>query len=122
MNELGQRKVIFLIIFFLVFGLVLSYAEKNNLCGVNDFVGLDKEDFEEVCYQTCKTEKLSTININTANKELLCKIPGIGPVTAQRIIDYRIKHGLFRSKEGLLKVKGIGDKKIEKIVEFISLK
>jgi len=122
MNELGQRKVIFLIIFFLVFGLALSYAEKNNLCGVNDFVCLDKEDLEEVCYQTFKTEKLSTININTASKELLCKIPGIGPVTAQRIIDYRIKHGLFRSKEGLLKVKGIGDKKIEKIVEFISLK
>ncbi len=49
------------------------------------------------------------VNINTATADQLEALPGIGPVLAQRIVDYREQHGPFRSIRDLLNVSGIGD-------------
>lgn len=54
------------------------------------------------------------VNINTATVEELEKVPGIGPVTAQNIINYREKNGDFKSLEDLKKVGRIGDKTLDK--------
>lgn len=59
------------------------------------------------------------IDINTATLEELDKIPGIGPVTAQKIIDYREKNGPFKTIQDLKKVGRIGDKTLEKIKDKI---
>lgn len=61
------------------------------------------------------------ININTATAEQLDVIPGIGPVLAKRIIDYRTEIGGFTDVEELLEVKGIGEKTLEKILEYITV-
>ena len=50
------------------------------------------------------------------------KLPGIGEVMAERIIDYRTKQGGFKSTEELMNVKGIGEKKFKKIKDHISVK
>ena len=50
------------------------------------------------------------ININTASKADFVKIKGIGEKKAERIISYRKDHGKFKSIDDLKKVKGIGDK------------
>ena len=55
------------------------------------------------------------IPINTASVQQLIELPGIGPTIAKRIVAYRKQHGPFHSAEDLLKVKGIGRKKLEKI-------
>jgi comEA protein len=62
----------------------------------------------------------STININTATLDELTSIPGIGPVTAQRIIDFREENGPFKSVDDLLKVKGVGEKLLDKIRERVT--
>lgn len=61
------------------------------------------------------------ININTASAGGLDTLPGIGPVTAGRIIDYRQKYGPFKRKEDLMKVDGIGPAKYAKLKELITI-
>ena len=61
------------------------------------------------------------VNINTANTEELSALPGIGPVTAERIIEYRDKNGPFKNKEEITKIKGIGDKTFQKIKDLIAI-
>lgn len=62
------------------------------------------------------------ININKASEEKLQEIPGVGPSMAQKIVSYRKENGKFNSIEELKNVKGIGDKKFEKMKEYISIK
>lgn len=63
--------------------------------------------------------KEKSININTATKDELTKLPGIGEVTAENIIKYREENGNFTDIKELMKVKGIGKKKFEKIKPYI---
>src|SRR5207247_9368378 len=63
----------------------------------------------------------AAININTATKEQLEALNGIGPVKAQAIIDYRTKNGNFKSVDDLKKVSGIGDATLEKIRKDVTL-
>ncbi len=60
------------------------------------------------------------ISINTASQEELTRLPGIGPAMAQRIAEHR-KTDPFQSIEDLMNVKGIGEKKFEKIKEYLAL-
>ena len=61
------------------------------------------------------------ININTALSGDLQLLPGIGQVTAERIIDYREQKGEFKSTDDIMSVKGIGPKKFEKIKNLITV-
>ena len=61
------------------------------------------------------------ISINRASLVELMTLPGIGEKTAQKIIEYRETYGSFWSIEDIKNVKGIGDKKFEKLKDFISI-
>ncbi len=65
--------------------------------------------------------KLLVVDANLAGVEELVKIKGVGPVIAQRIVDYRSVNGKFQTVEDLLSVKGIGVKTLEKIKPYIVL-
>lgn len=61
------------------------------------------------------------ININTADKEELKKLSGIGDGKAQKIIDYREEHGLFKSIDDIKNVSGIGDATFNNIKNKITV-
>ena len=61
------------------------------------------------------------ININTASSTDLQQLPRIGPKVAQRIIDFREKHGKFKRVEDLMKVKGIGKKTFMNLKDLITV-
>jgi len=64
---------------------------------------------------------LAAVNINTATKEELDALPGIGPVKAQAIVDYRNANGPFKTPEDIMKVKGIKEGEFGKIKDQISV-
>ncbi|NMA25020.1 MAG: helix-hairpin-helix domain-containing protein, partial [Clostridiales bacterium] len=61
------------------------------------------------------------ININIAPQSKLEELPGIGPVLARSIIDYRNKHGDFDSIEQIMDVDGIGEKKFAAMKDMITI-
>ena len=63
---------------------------------------------------------VQSVNINTATLAELEALPGIGAVSAQRIIDYRNERGPFSAVDQLVEVKGIGEKSLEKIRPLVS--
>ena len=132
------------VILFLVCTLTLGYGVKlyqgSHL--YDDFkpmASIEKESFKNkatLAYDISKRKGLNSsepstekdykphteiININTAGKQNLVKLPKIGPVTAERIIRFRDDYGPFKSIDGLLKVKGIGPKTLEKLKPQITL-
>ena len=61
------------------------------------------------------------ININTAGAAELDKLSGVGPVLAERIIQYRTEHGPFAKSEDLKNISGIGDKTYDKMASQLSV-
>ena len=61
------------------------------------------------------------ININTADSEELARLPGVGTVLAERIVQYREEHGLFSFPEDILNVSGIGEAKYENMADMITV-
>ena len=132
------------VILFLVCTLILGYGIKLYRQGhlYDDFKPIslaEKEAFKktaESAYDKHKTKASNSsavspeknykpqteiININTAEKQDLVKLPKIGTVTAERIIRFRDDFGPFKTFDDLLKVKGIGLKTLEKLKPLIIL-
>ena len=61
------------------------------------------------------------VNLNTADGPQLDTLPGVGPVTAQKILDWRAAHGAFSSVDELLEVDGIGEKTLADLAPHVTL-
>ena len=61
------------------------------------------------------------VNLNSATLEQLDSLPGVGPSTAQKIIDYRTQHGGFRSVDELMEVPGIGPAKFAELKDQVTV-
>lgn len=67
------------------------------------------------------TQNTTMVNINTASKEELDTLPGVGPATADKIIEYRETNGQFNSIEDIKNVRGIGEAKFSKMQSRIQI-
>jgi competence ComEA-like helix-hairpin-helix protein len=61
------------------------------------------------------------ININTANSAELQLVPGIGPSTAEKILQMRKSYGAFKSVNDLMAIRGIGPKRLEKMKKYLTV-
>jgi competence protein ComEA len=61
------------------------------------------------------------VDLNTAPVSELVEVPGIGQATAERIVAWREQNGAFRSVEDLMKVKGVGEKSLEKLRPYVKV-
>ena len=59
------------------------------------------------------------IDLNRATISELVQLPGVGEVIAKRIVDFREEHGPFKRVDDLMKVKGIGEKSLDKIRPYV---
>ncbi len=84
------------------------------------FIGEEVEDVVNVGLSTDVDH--NRINVNTATSEELQLIPGIGPAKAAAIIQYRDEHGRFEAVEDLVRVTGIGNKTMDSMREYITVK
>jgi competence ComEA-like helix-hairpin-helix protein len=69
---------------------------------------------------TTKKPPLKPVNINAATSEELQQVPGIGPVTAEKILQMRKSYGSFKSVDDLLAIKGIGKKRLDKMRKYLT--
>lgn len=93
---------------------------------IEDFKNIDNKPVvssEEVYGNEAAIDTVAAeiLNLNRAGYYDLQKLPGIGPVLAERILAYRDSAGVFKSVEELSKVKGIGDKKLAAIRDRITV-
>lgn len=68
------------------------------------------------------TGSAGTVNINTADSDQLQMLPRVGPSLAQRIVDFRETNGLFEKTDELVSVRGIGEKSLEAMKPYLSVK
>lgn len=70
---------------------------------------------------TIATETGGKVNINKGSQQDLETIPGVGPQTAKRILEYKKTNGSFKTIEDLLAISGIGEKTFEKMKPYITV-
>lgn len=91
--------------------------EKKEVDYKQEVLDFNNRSFKKYTKKTLPAE--NSININTAEIDELTTLPGIGKKTAQSILDFRIKSGKFKQVSDLLKIKGIGQTKLNNIKKYI---
>ena len=84
---------------------------------------VDRKLLEQKLFETTEgIVNMVGVDVNSASARLLSYVAGLGTVLAKRIVEFREKHGPFRSKGALLKVKGMGEKAFEQCSGFIRIR
>ncbi|MDA0987140.1 MAG: helix-hairpin-helix domain-containing protein [Bacteroidetes bacterium] len=96
--------------------LIFNYSESDSIFKARSFPQIKTEN-----HKTNKLVPHQKINLNKATKRQLMLLPGIGEVTAEKIIQFRDNEGIFKNIDDLLKVKGIGKKKLDKLKPYLVL-
>jgi comEA protein len=123
-----QKVLLFLSVCFLTGGAIKIYQNHYQTLPVTPGDPIFQKDKNPECLgetasykDQADTGSFLTVSLNVATQADLERIPGIGPVMAKRIITYRREQGRFGSINELLRVKGIGPKKLLKIRPYIKM-
>lgn len=99
-------------------GLTIAYSSGATASEVSSVFESSSSAGEETENNTLPTDE--KVNINTADVEELCRLPGVGEEIAGRIIGYRQEYGPYTDPAQLKNIKGIGDKVYEKLLPMVT--
>ena len=102
-------------------GIGVSYYRRVRLRRLASAVPLTVSSDSGVVPATDRNALSQPLDINRATARQLDELPGIGPVLASRIVEYRQKSGGFRSVGDLRSVPGIGDRRYQTLREFVTV-
>lgn len=137
-TKIQQRAILFLLASFGAGCVILFYRRQQPLPAAAPDLAAPLQNFvRQFNPDTVKMEALQPasaartpaaksaapkrVDINAATLAELMTLPGIGATMAQRLVDYREQQGKFRRLEDLLKVKGIGKRKLAAMKEWVIL-
>jgi len=100
--------------------LIDSILEGTNISAEQDKIFNNKKS--KLNNRGRSSQKKLLVDINSATVEELVQLPQVGPVIANRIVEYRNANGEFKNIEDLIKVRGIGKKKLNSITPYIYIK
>ena len=80
-----------------------------------------RRDIQSSEFEENKRPLIQKVILNSASQKELESLPGIGPITARRIILYREQNGRFQAIQELMNIKGIGEKTIQKLSNYLIL-
>lgn len=98
----------------------LSAKERRRLAAASSAEAAEQNSASYNAAQESETALTGKVHLNTATAEELETLPGVGAVTAQRIVEYRSAHG-FAKIEDIMNVKGIGQAKFKKMQPWLDL-
>jgi competence ComEA-like helix-hairpin-helix protein len=84
-----------------------------------DFLAVALLAFAATCALAQKQPPAKPLDLNSATVEQLTQLPGVGPVTAQAIVDFRAKSGPFRRVEDLLAIRGITERRLKELRPYV---
>ena len=117
----NERVVLIALSAFLFLGAVLLYVRSARpYKDITVTKGGVKEEIS-LAEASKMLEEARRVNINTASKEEIMTLPGVGETLSVSIVEYRHTHGDFESADDLLNVSGIGPKKLDKIRPFVKM-
>ncbi len=99
----------------------LPIADEENINLASLLEDGDQLHIEKSEFYTAGSGGTNRVNINTATVDELDTLPGIGPSTAQAIVDYRRQYGSFQRTDELTNVSGIGPATYERIKDLITV-
>ena len=117
-----EKKALWYLLILLAVGTASRYVRQNRAARyplADEGYGQLFQAGAEAYRATSIDEPLPPIDLNRATGAELRQLPGVGPVMAKKIIDYRLKNGYFRSVEGLMNVDGVGPKRLAQWRELL---
>ena len=115
-----EKKILIFIVVIIITGSLIEYISFPLLPEIKPEESESNRPVSDEIDSGAVSHPVSRVDINSANAEQLIALPGIGPSIAGRIINTRIETGGFSSVEDLLKVKGIGEKKLTKLKPLVT--
>ena len=113
-----EKRVLLVLSAFLVVGLVVRQVRQTALSQATDGPAraAAAQSFREASERFIATAggQLAPVDVNHATVQELQALPGIGPVLAKKIVDFRAENGYFRTVQDLRRVSGIGPKLLKR--------